>query len=160
MRWPALTFLGAWRGWAAALASTVPIPRLQLTVKRASVAVGSDANIELLEALCAALEKQGKSFKDTGITGIFWGGTEFTPQFTRFCVEEYFGGHPDESGIYMTPTYGNTLMGLACSRPVTKEEGYKMADEKNKFVDVALARPITDDPDMLRSIVEVVKAVF
>ena len=26
--------------------------------------------------------------------------------------------------------------------------------------DVALARPITDDPDMLRSIVEVVKAVF
>ena len=65
---------------------------------------------------CATrLEKQGKTFKDTGITGIFCGGTEFTPQWTRFCVEEYFGGPPEQSGIYMTPTYGNTLMGLACS---------------------------------------------
>ena len=26
----------------------------------------------------------------------------------------------------MTPTYGNTLMGLACSRPVTAEDGYKI----------------------------------
>ena len=70
---------------------------------------------KLLESLCTALEKQGKSFADTGITGIFSGGTEFTPQFTRFCVEEYFGGAPETSGVYMTPTYGNTLMGLACS---------------------------------------------
>ncbi len=82
---------------------------------------------KLLEALCTALEKRGKSFADTGITGIFSGGTEFTPQFTRFCVEEYFGGPPEQSGIYMTPTYGNTLMGLACSKPVTKEDGYKIA---------------------------------
>lgn len=82
---------------------------------------------KLIDSLCQALEKQGKSFKDTGITGIFSGGTEFTPQFTRFCIEEYFGGPPEESGIYMTPTYGNTLMGLACSKPVTKEEGYKIS---------------------------------
>jgi hypothetical protein len=82
---------------------------------------------KLLEALCTALEKRGKSFADTGITGIFSGGTEFTPQFTRFCVEEYFGGPPEVSGIYMTPTYGNTLMGLACSKPVTKEEGFKIS---------------------------------
>ena len=27
----------------------------------------------------------------------------------------------------MTPTYGNTLMGLACSKPVTPEDGYKIA---------------------------------
>ncbi|MFN0016617.1 MAG: hypothetical protein ACKVP0_00060 [Pirellulaceae bacterium] len=81
---------------------------------------------KLLEALCTKLEKQGKSFKDTGITGIFSGGTEFTPQFTRFCVEEYFGGSPAESGIYMTPTYGNTLMGLACSKPVGAADGYKI----------------------------------
>ncbi|MCE9529307.1 MAG: hypothetical protein K8R36_24935, partial [Planctomycetales bacterium] len=81
---------------------------------------------KLLEALCTKLEKQGKSFKDTGITGIFSGGTEFTPQFTRFCVEEYFGGSPEESGIYMTPTYGNTLMGLACSKPVGAADGYKI----------------------------------
>lgn len=82
---------------------------------------------KLLEALCQALEKQGKTFADTGITGIFSGGTEFTPQFTRFAIEEYFGGPPEQSGIYMTPTYGNTLMGLACSKPVTKEEGFKIA---------------------------------
>ena len=33
---------------------------------------------------------------------------------------------PKKSGIYMTPTYGNTLMGLACSKPVTAAEGYKI----------------------------------
>jgi phenylacetate-coenzyme A ligase PaaK-like adenylate-forming protein len=85
------------------------------------------ATPKLLQSLCESLEKQGKTFKDTGITGIFSGGTEFTPQWTRFCIEEYFGGPPDESGIYMTPTYGNTLMGLACSKPVTAEEGYKIS---------------------------------
>ena len=85
------------------------------------------ATPKLLEALCESLEKQGKTFKDTGITGIFSGGTEFTPQWTRFCIEEYFGGPPEASGIYMTPTYGNTLMGLACSKPVTAEEGYKIS---------------------------------
>ena len=82
---------------------------------------------KLLESLCGALEKEGKSFKDTGITGIFSGGTEFTPQFTRFCIEEYFGGPPEVSGIYMTPTYGNTLMGLACSKPVCAADGYKIS---------------------------------
>jgi phenylacetate-coenzyme A ligase PaaK-like adenylate-forming protein len=84
------------------------------------------ATPKLLEALCQALEDQGKSFKDTGVTGIFSGGTEFTPQWTRFCVEEYFGGMPEVSGIYMTPTYGNTLMGLACSKPLAAEDGYKI----------------------------------
>jgi phenylacetate-coenzyme A ligase PaaK-like adenylate-forming protein len=85
------------------------------------------ATPKLLQSLCESLEKQGKTFKDTGITGIFSGGTEFTPQWTRFCIEEYFGGPPEQSGIYMTPTYGNTLMGLACSKPVTAEEGYKIS---------------------------------
>jgi phenylacetate-coenzyme A ligase PaaK-like adenylate-forming protein len=78
---------------------------------------------KLLESLAAALEKQGKSIKDTGITGIFSGGTEFTPQFTRFAVEELL----DNGAVYMTPTYGNTLMGLACSRPVGPEDGYKIS---------------------------------
>ncbi len=76
---------------------------------------------KLLESLATALEKQGSSIKQTGITGIFSGGTEFTPQFTRFAVEELL------EGVYMTPTYGNTLMGLACSKPVTAEEGYKIS---------------------------------
>jgi hypothetical protein len=57
-----------------------------------------------------------------GITGIFAGGTEFTPQYTRFALEELLG-----KGVYLTPTYGNTLMGLACSKPVTPEDGYKIS---------------------------------
>src|SRR5262245_22881973 len=81
---------------------------------------------KLLDALCQRLEAEGRTFKDTGITGIFSGGTEFTPQFTRFCVEEYLGGPPDVSGIFMTPTYGSTLMGLACSKPVSAGVGYRI----------------------------------
>jgi phenylacetate-coenzyme A ligase PaaK-like adenylate-forming protein len=82
---------------------------------------------KLIEALCVELEERGTSLGEMGITGIFSGGTEFTPQWTRFCVEEFFGGPPEVSGIYMTPTYGNTLMGLAASAPATKENGYKIA---------------------------------
>src|SRR3984957_13681659 len=78
---------------------------------------------KLLESLAQALEKQGRSIKETGITGIFSGGTEFTPQFTRFAVEELL----DNGVVYMTPTYGNTLMGLACSKPVGPEDGYKIS---------------------------------
>jgi len=85
------------------------------------------ATPKLLEALAAALEERGTTIPEAGITGIFSGGTEFTPQWTRFCIEEYFGGPPEVSGVYMTPTYGNTLMGLACSKPVTAAEGYKIS---------------------------------
>ena len=81
---------------------------------------------KLIESLCLELEERGMSLADTGITGIFSGGTEFTPQWTRYCIEELFGGPPEESGIYMTPTYGNTLMGLACSSPVNAENKYKI----------------------------------
>ncbi|MGE0610134.1 MAG: hypothetical protein AB7O62_23785 [Pirellulales bacterium] len=76
---------------------------------------------KLLESLATALEKRGSSIGQMGITGIFSGGTEFTPQWTRFATEEFL------EGVYMTPTYGNTLMGLACSRPVTAAEGYKIS---------------------------------
>jgi phenylacetate-coenzyme A ligase PaaK-like adenylate-forming protein len=95
---------------------------------------------KLLESFAAALEKQGSSIKQAGITGIFSGGTEFTPQFTRFAVEELL------EGAYMTPTYGNTLMGLACSKPVGPEEGYKItyyAPQPRAVVQVV----DFDDPD-------------
>ncbi len=85
------------------------------------------ATPKLLDSLCLALEEQGTSLKELGVTGIFSGGTEFTPQWTRYAVEELLGGPPEESGIYMTPTYGNTLMGLACSKPVTAADKYKIA---------------------------------
>ena len=67
---------------------------------------------KLLDALCKRLEKEGSSIAKAGITGIFCGGTEMTPQWIRFAIEEYLG--PD---VYIAPTYGNTLMGLAASEP-------------------------------------------
>ncbi|MFM8790898.1 MAG: hypothetical protein ACKOFX_00075 [Solirubrobacterales bacterium] len=76
---------------------------------------------KLLESLAIALEKKGTTIRKAGITGIFSGGTEFTPQWTRFAVEELL------DGAYMTPTYGNTLMGLAASRPVVPADGYTIA---------------------------------
>ncbi len=85
------------------------------------------ATPKLLDSLCLALEDRGTSLKEIGVTGIFSGGTEFTPQWTRYAVEELLGGPPEESGIYMTPTYGNTLMGLACSKPVSAADKYKIS---------------------------------
>ncbi|MFM7185681.1 MAG: hypothetical protein ACKO4Z_13045 [Planctomycetota bacterium] len=76
---------------------------------------------KLLEALALALEKKGTTIGKVGITGIFSGGTEFTPQWTRFAVEELL------DGAFMTPTYGNTLMGLAASRPCVPADGYTIA---------------------------------
>jgi hypothetical protein len=61
---------------------------------------------KLLEALCEKV-----SLKKIGITGVFCGGTEMTPQFHRFAVEEL------TEGAYFAPTYGNTLMGLAVHKP-------------------------------------------
>src|ERR671916_2552742 len=61
---------------------------------------------KLLEALCEKV-----SLKKMGITGVFCGGTEMTPQFHRFAVEEL------TEGAYFAPTYGNTLMGLAVHKP-------------------------------------------
>ncbi len=68
---------------------------------------------KLLEALCEKV-----SLRKLGITGIFCGGTEMTPQWCRFAVEELL------DGIAFHPTYGNTLMGLAVSRPLRAEENY------------------------------------
>ncbi len=85
------------------------------------------ATPKLLESLGEALEDRGTSLQEVGIKGIFSGGTEFTPQWTRFCVEELLGGPVDEGGIFMTPTYGNTLMGLACSKPITPKDNYKIS---------------------------------
>ena len=85
------------------------------------------ATPKLLESLGEALEERGTSIPEVGITGIFSGGTEFTPQWTKFCVEELLGGPPEGGGVYMTPTYGNTLMGLACSKPITAADGYKIS---------------------------------
>ena len=78
------------------------------------------ATPKLLEALALRLESMGTSIKKAGISGIFSGGTEFTPQWNRFAHEELL------DGAYMTPTYGNTLMGLAASAPSGSHNNYKI----------------------------------
>jgi phenylacetate-coenzyme A ligase PaaK-like adenylate-forming protein len=75
---------------------------------------------KLLEALALRMESMGTSIRKAGITGIFSGGTEFTPQWNRFAHEELL------DGAYMTPTYGNTLMGLAASAPSGAHNNYKI----------------------------------
>src|SRR5204863_9825381 len=77
---------------------------------------------KLLDALANRLEKEGSSIAKAGITGIFCGGTEMTSQWIRFAIEEFLG-----PGVYIAPTYGNTLMGLATSDMPTAESGYKIA---------------------------------
>ena len=79
------------------------------------------ATPKLLESLALRLESMGTSIRKVGITGIFSGGTEFTPQWNRFAQEELL------DGAFMTPTYGNTLMGLASSAPSGPFNNYKIA---------------------------------
>ena len=79
------------------------------------------ATPKLLEALALRLESMGTSIRKAGVTGIFSGGTEFTPQWNRFAHEELL------DGAYMTPTYGNTLMGLAASAPSGPHNNYKIS---------------------------------
>lgn len=71
------------------------------------------ATPKLLEALCEKI-----SLKKAGITGVFCGGTEMTPQFHRFAVEELM------EGAYFAPTYGNTLMGLATHKVPAPEDNW------------------------------------
>lgn len=76
---------------------------------------------KLLEALAMRLMNEGSSIAESGIKGIFCGGTEFTPQWYRFAREELLGDQ-----VYITPTYGNTLMGLACGKPFDPADNYKI----------------------------------
>src|SRR5204863_2114285 len=88
---------------------------------------------KLLDALANRLEKEGSSIAKAGITGIFCGGTEMTSQWVRFAIEEYLG-----PGVYIAPTYGNTLMGLAAAE-MPKPPDYKItyyAPEPRAVVEV------------------------
>jgi phenylacetate-coenzyme A ligase PaaK-like adenylate-forming protein len=100
------------------------------------------ATPKLLESLALRLESIGTTIRRAGITGIFSGGTEFTPQWNRFAHEELL------DGAYMTPTYGNTLMGLAASAPSGPHNDYKIsyyAPEPRAVIEVV----DFDDPDRL-----------
>jgi phenylacetate-coenzyme A ligase PaaK-like adenylate-forming protein len=85
-----------------------------LTILRANEVKCMFTTPKLLEALCEKID-----LAKYGIKGVFCGGTEMTPQFHRFAVEELLG--PD---VYFAPTYGNTLMGLATHRAPAKEDNW------------------------------------
>jgi phenylacetate-coenzyme A ligase PaaK-like adenylate-forming protein len=70
---------------------------------------------KLLEALCEKI-----SLRKAGIRGVFCGGTEMTQQFHRFAREELL------EGAEFVPTYGNTLMGLACHKPFDPADDYRI----------------------------------
>jgi hypothetical protein len=71
---------------------------------------------KLLEALCERV-----SLVRMGIKGVFCGGTQLTAQFHRFAREELL-----ENAIDFVPTYGNTLMGLACHKPFDPADAYSI----------------------------------
>ena len=58
---------------------------------------------------------------EAGIRGVFCGGTSMLPQYVRFLTEEVL-----ENRIGFYPTYGNTLMGLAASVPITPEDKFSV----------------------------------
>ncbi len=72
---------------------------------------------KLLEALAERVD-----IWDAGIRGVFCGGTTMLPQYVRFIVEEVL-----ENRIGFYPTYGNTLMGLAASVPLTPGDQYSIS---------------------------------
>lgn len=71
---------------------------------------------KLLEAICERV-----SLVRMGIKGVFCGGTQLTRQFHRFAREELLEGKID-----FVPTYGNTLMGLACHKPFDPADEYSV----------------------------------
>ncbi len=85
-----------------------------LTILRAHEVKCMFTTPKLLEALCEKI-----NLEKAGIKGVFCGGTEMTPQFHRFAVEELLGPN-----IYFAPTYGNTLMGLATHRAPEPEDNW------------------------------------
>jgi phenylacetate-coenzyme A ligase PaaK-like adenylate-forming protein len=94
---------------------------------------------KLLEALCEKI-----SLKKAGITGVFCGGTEMTPQFHRFAREELL------EGAHFAATYGNTLMGLAVNKPFDPADNFAIiyyAPSPRAMIEVV-------DPDKPTKVVE------
>ena len=71
---------------------------------------------KLLEALSEKI-----NLYEAGIRGVFCGGTSMMPQYVRFLLEEVL-----ERRIGFAPTYGNTLMGLAASRPLQPDDQFSL----------------------------------
>ncbi len=93
------------------------VERYQKHVVDQAVEIIKHRNISCMFTTPRILESIGEriSIPSHGIKGIFCGGTTMTPQSVRFWCEEVLEGKTQ-----LVPTYGNTLMGLACSIPLDK----------------------------------------
>ena len=91
------------------------VERYQKHVVDQAVEIIKHRNIQCMFTTPKILESIGEriSIPGNGIKGIFCGGTTMTPQSVRFWCEEVLEGKSQ-----LVPTYGNTLMGLACSIPL------------------------------------------
>jgi len=87
------------------------------------VAILKHRNISCLFTTPLLLEALGEHINvpNAGVKGVFCGGTTMTPQMVRFLTEEVL-----EHKAAFVPTYGNTLMGLACSIPLKPEDNYSV----------------------------------
>ena len=88
-----------------------------------AVTILKGRDIQCLFTTPKLLESLGErlSIPGVGIRGVFCGGTTMTPQHVRFLCEEVLEGKTT-----FVPTYGNTLMGLACSRPDFSAHDYSI----------------------------------
>ena len=91
------------------------VERYQKHVVDQAVEIIKHRNIQCMFTTPKILESIGEriSIPGNGIKGIFCGGTTMTPQSVKFWCEEVLEGK-----TRLVPTYGNTLMGLACSIPL------------------------------------------
>jgi len=78
------------------------------------------------------------SLADAGVRGVLCGGTSMRPQEVRFMVEEVLEGR-----VGFSPVYGNTLMGVAPSRPVGAHNGYVV--QYHPPIPKAVVRVLGDD---------------
>lgn len=97
------------------------VERYQKHVVDQAVEIIKHRNIQSMFTTPKILESIGEriSIPGNGIKGIFCGGTTMTPQSVKFWCEEVLEGKSR-----LVPTYGNTLMGLACSIPL--DESYSV----------------------------------
>ncbi|MDB6053414.1 MAG: hypothetical protein JWN25_937 [Verrucomicrobiales bacterium] len=89
-----------------------------------SVTILKNRKVSALFTTPKLLEALGEKINlwDAGIRGVFCGGTTMLPQYVRFLIEEVL-----ENRIGFQPTYGNTLMGLAASVPLTPEDKFSIS---------------------------------
>jgi len=87
------------------------------------VAILKHRDVRCLFTTPLLLESLGEQINvpNAGIRGVFCGGTSMTPQMVRFLIEEVL-----EHRAQFVPTYGNTLMGLACSIPLQPQDNYSV----------------------------------